>query len=186
MNDNDVIYARAYARALYGSAVERHELDTIVADMKALDDQWQGSVELRHFCHRHHPGNTRSHELLVDGLWGHSFAAPVLVLLRTLAHREQLTLIPQVIVQFMIRHDHEQHCTHVDVAVALPPTEEILAQIRERVAQAHGPLMRMQVKVDADLIAGFMITLDDHRIDASMAGRLNRLRLGLQKPGLAL
>lgn len=186
MNDNDAIYARAYARALYRSAVERQELDLVVADLKALDAQWRGSAALRRFCKMHHPGNAHSHELLIDGLWGKTFAAPVLVLLRTLAHREQLTLIPEVIVQFLIRDDHEQQCTHVDLAFALQPTDETLAQIRERVAEARGPLMRMQVKVDEDLIAGFMITMDDHRIDASMAGRLKRLRMGLQNPGMTV
>lgn len=184
MRDNDAIYARAYARALYRSAVERQELDAVVADVKALEAQWQGSIELRRFCKAHHPGNTRSHELLVDGLWGKSFTAPVLVMLRTLSHRDQLDIIPRVIVQFLIRDDHEQHCTHVDLAFATQPAEETLAQIRERISEARGPLMRMQVKVDADLIAGFMITLDDHRIDASMAGRLKRLRMGLRKPGV--
>jgi F-type H+-transporting ATPase subunit delta len=183
VKDNDAIYARAYARALYLSAVERQELDDVVADMKALEAQWQGSIELRRFCKGHHPGNTRSHELLVDGLWGKSFTAPVLVMLRTLSHREQLDIIPLAIVQFMIRYDREQHCSHVDLAFALPPTEETLAQLRERVAEARGPLMRMHVKLDADLIAGFVITLDDHRIDASMAGRLKRLRMGLKNPG---
>jgi len=184
VRDNDAIYARAYARALYLSAVERQELDDVVADMKALEAQWQGSIELRRFCQGHHPGNTRSHERLVDGLWGQSFTAPVLVMLRTLSHREQLNIIPLTIVQFMIRHDREQHCSHVDLAFALQPTEETLAQLRERVAEARGSLMRMHVKVDADLIAGFVITLDDHRIDASMAGRLKRLRMGLRKPGV--
>jgi F-type H+-transporting ATPase subunit delta len=152
--------------------------------MKALEAQWQGSVELRRFCKMHHPGNTRTHELLVDGLWGKSFSAPVLVMLRTLSHREQLDIIPLVIQQFQIRDDHEQNCTHVELAFALQPTDETLAQIRERVSEARGPLMRMQVKVDKDLIAGFMITLDDHRIDASLAGRLKRLRMGLQDPGV--
>jgi F0F1-type ATP synthase delta subunit len=41
----------------------------------------------------------------------------------------------------------------------------------------------MQVAVDPELIAGFVMTMNDQRIDASMSGRLNRLRLGLQKPG---
>ena len=182
MTDYDAICARAYSRALYRSAVERLELDAVVADMKALEAQWQGSIELRRFCKMHHPGNTRSHERLVDGLWGNSFTAPVLVLLRTLSHRDQLDIIPLVIQQFQIRDDHEQHCTHVDLSFALQPSEETLAQIRERVSEARGPLMRMHVKVDKDLIAGFMITLDDHRVDASLAGRLKRLRMGLQNP----
>ena len=186
MTDNDAICARAYSRALYRSAVERQELGAVVADMKALDAQCQGSIELRRFCKAHHPGNTCSHERLVDGLWGKSFTAPVLVLLRTLSHRDQLDIIPLLIVQFLIRDDHERHCTHVDLAFAMQPTEETLAQIRERVSEARGPLMRMQVKVDTDLIAGFMITLDDHRIDASMAGRLKRLRMGLQNPGITV
>jgi F0F1-type ATP synthase delta subunit len=55
--------------------------------------------------------------------------------------------------------------------------------MRDKILKVHGGTLQMQVAVDPELIAGFVMTMNDQRIDASMSGRLNRLRLGLQKPG---
>lgn len=184
MSDRATLYARAYARALYRSAVERQELEAVVADMNALAAQWRESLELRQFCKRAHPGNAASHEHAVAALWGKTFTESVLALLRALARREQLELIPFVLEQFHTRYDRERHCTHVDVAFAVPPTEAMLEQVRAEILRARGGTLQMQVTVAPELIAGFVITLGDQRIDASIAGRLNRLRMGLRKPGV--
>jgi len=176
-------YARAYARALYRSAVERQELEGVVSDMNALATQWRESQELRVFCKQYHRGNTRSHEQWVDTLWGTTFSVPLLVLLRALAHRGQLELIPSILEQFHERYDRERHCAHVALTFAEPPTDDMVDQMRDKILKVHGGTLQMQVAVDPELIAGFVMTMNDQRIDASMSGRLNRLRLGLQKPG---
>jgi len=185
VNDHDPVVARAYARALFRSAVERDELAAVVEDIAALEAQWSGSLELRRFCKGHHAGNAKRHEQCVDDVWGATFTQSLRILLKTLAHREQLGLIPLVIVQFTERLDREQRRTHVEVEFAVDPTDAMVDQIRQLVRGARGAEMRMQVRTTPELIAGFRITLDDQRIDASMAGRLQRLRLGFRKPEMA-
>jgi F0F1-type ATP synthase delta subunit len=64
------------------------------------------------------------------------------------------------------------------------PTEAMVEQVRAEILRARGGTLQMQVTVAPELIAGFVITLGDQRIDASMAGRLSRLRMGLRKPGV--
>jgi len=177
-------YARAYSRALYLSAVERQELPVVVEDMNALAAQWRESKELRIFCKQHQSGNTHSHEHWVDTLWGTTFSNSLLVLLRALAHRGQLELIPSILEHFHERYDRERHCAHVTLTFAEPPTDDMVDQMREKILKDRGGTLQMQVTVNPELIAGFVVTLNDQRIDASMSGRLNRLRLGLQKPGV--
>jgi len=177
-------YSRAYARALYRSSVERQELAGVVADMNALGDQWRESRELRLVCSEYHPGNTKSHEQWVDALWGKTFSEALLVLLRALAHRGQLELIPSILQDFHILYDQGRRNIHVELSCATPPTEEVVQDLRDKILKARGGTLQMQVTVNPDLIAGFVLTMNDQRIDASMSGRLNRLRLGLKKPGV--
>jgi F-type H+-transporting ATPase subunit delta len=177
-------YARAYARALYGAAVEREELAVVVADMNALAAQWRESRELRLACNVYHPGNTQSHEQWVDALWGTTFTGTLLVLLRSLAHRGQLELIPSILEYFHKLYDQGRHCAHVALTFAESPTDAMVDQMREKILKARGGTLQMQVTVNPELIAGFVMTINDQRVDASMSGRLNRLRLGLQKPGV--
>lgn len=184
MIDHEIAFSRAYARALYRSAVERQELEAVVADMHALAAQWRGSPELRRFCRSVHPGNARSHERLVDDLWGKTFTESVLTLLRFLSRRDQLALIPFILDAFHERYDRGRRCMYADVVFAVSPDDAMLERVRQEILKARGGTLRMAVKVDPELIAGFVITLEDQRIDASMAGRLKRLRMGLRKPGL--
>ncbi len=184
MSVDAATYSRAYARALYRSSVERQELAVVVADMNALAAQWRESRELRLACKEYHPGNTTSHEQWVDTLWGRTFSEALLVLLRALAHRGQLELIPSILQDFHTLYDRERRNVHVELTFASPPAEAVVQEMREKILKARGGTLQMQVTVNPELIAGFVMTLNDQRIDASMSGRLNRLRLGLRKPGV--
>ena len=70
---DDGVYARAYARALYGAATARHEEPNVTDDVLALELQWKGSPELRRFCRSHQPGSPRDRARSVEQLWGKTF-----------------------------------------------------------------------------------------------------------------
>jgi F-type H+-transporting ATPase subunit delta len=40
--------------------------------------------------------------------------------------------------------------------------------------------LEMETEVDPDIIGGFLLYLDDHRLDASVSGKLNRIRSALK------
>ena len=104
--------------------------------------------------------------------------------MRALAHRGQLELIPSILEDFHTLYDRGRRNVHVELTFASPPAEAVVQEMREKILKARGGTLQMQVTVNPELIAGFVMTLNDQRIDASMSGRLNRLRLGLRKPGV--
>ena len=176
------VYARAYARALFGSAVQRGELDGVTQDVLALEKQWQGSPELRSFCQSHLPGDPRNHARIVDQIWGATFTPTVKYLLRILAQWDHLRLIPLITMHYQAFVDRARHCSNVHAYFACEPRQEEISLIRQMVTDAHGPVMKLAVAVDPTLIAGVRIFINDKRVDASLAGRLTRMRYGLSKP----
>lgn len=176
------VYARAYARALFGSAVQRGELESVTQDVLALEKQWQGSQELRSFSQLHLPGDPEHHAGRVEQLWGTSFTRIVIHLLKFLAEWDQLRLIPLITRHFQALTDRAQNCSNVHAWFACEPKQEEIAHVRQLVADAHGPVMKLTVAVDAELIAGVRIFINDKRVDASLAGRMTRMRYGLSKP----
>jgi F0F1-type ATP synthase delta subunit len=70
----------------------------------------------------------------------------------------------------------------VEAAFAVAPTAETLALAHKLVAKAYGPGVELAPTIDPALIAGFRLVLDGRRVDASMAGRLQRMRMGLRNP----
>ena len=176
------VYARAYARALFGSAVQRGELESVTQDVLALEKQWQGSQELRSFSQSHLPGDLRNHARIVDQIWGSSFTHSVIHLLKILAQWDHLRLIPLITRHFQAFADRAQNCSNVHAWFASEPRQEEITHVRQLVADAYGPVMKLTVAVDPSLIAGVRIFINDKRVDASLAGRITRMRYGLSKP----
>jgi len=175
-------YARAYARALYGSAQARRETDGVTRDVQALERQWKGSPELRRFCRCRLPGRPADRAQSVEKLWGGTFTRTMLVFLSVLAQRNHLGLVPLITGAYQKLDDRALGRSDVRISFACEPGEEEIGQIRKLVADAYGPLMKVAVRVDPSLIAGAQFFVNDRRVDASLAGRLARLRAGLTKP----
>ena len=178
----DSVLARAYARGLFKTAKTLGQEAQVNADIRALDAQWQGSPELRSFCAGHWRGNTVSHVKVVRDLWGTSFSVAVLTFLENLAKREMLYLIPEAILVYNELQDIAHKCFRVEAQFAVKPDEPMLMAVHNLIRTQYSSEYRIVAMVSPELIAGFRITINDIRIDASLAGRLTRLRQALQKP----
>jgi len=176
------VYARAYARALLRAATAGGEVDRVTQDVAALELQWNGSPELRRFCRSHLPGSSLDHVRLVDQLWGDTFTRTLKFFLGVLAQWDHLRLVPLVAQQYQALADRAQGCSKVQASFACEPGQDEVDRVRQLVADAYGPVMKLNVRVDASLIAGVRLLINDRRVDASLAGRLARLRYGLSKP----
>ncbi len=179
---NSDLYARAFAKALHGLAKDRNQIEAVAQDVEALGQQWEGSPELRNFCQGFMATSPDRRAQMVGDLWQGSLCQIVLDFLMVLARRKQLALLPKIVVQYQRIADRTQGRNNVRITFATPPHEEQITQIRNQVAQSHGALMKVTVKVDPSLIAGVRFFVNDKRVDASMAGRLKRLRTGLMRP----
>ena len=176
------VYARAYARALLGSAEARHELEGVTQDIIALERQWFGSPELRQFCTRRLPGSPRHQAELVDQVWGHTFTPTLILFLELLVQWGHLRLIPLITEQFQALADRAQGCHNVVATFACEPQPADVERVRKLVAEAYGPVLKLTVAVKPALLAGVCIRINDRQVDASLSGRIDRLRNGLKKP----
>jgi F-type H+-transporting ATPase subunit delta len=175
-------YARAFARALYGAAAALRDRSEVTRDVLALRQQWDGSPELRLFCRSRQRGSADERAAFVGRLWGDSLARTTSAFLMMLARRHQLAMLPSVVRQYQALDDRARGCSEVRIGFACEPDDGQVDQIRRLVAAAYGPLMNVHVKVVPELIAGVRFSVNDKRVDATLAGRLARLRAGLLKP----
>ena len=60
-----------------------------------------------------------------------------------------------------------------------PLTDELRKQFTDIVAKATGKTVQLAEKVDNALIGGYVLTVGDRQIDASLRSRLNELKLQL-------
>ena len=173
---------RAFARALLGAAQASQTLDAVTQDILALDAQWHGSPELRQFCGRRLQGAPSQRARLIAQIWGNTFSQTVLTFLQLLSERDLLSLIPLITVRFQELADRARGCHNVVASFACAPQEQELERVRRMVTDAYGPVFKLAVRVKPALLAGVSLRIDDRLVDASLAGRINRLKNDLMKP----
>jgi F-type H+-transporting ATPase subunit delta len=175
-------YARAFARALHGAAAARCEESRVTEDVRALDQLWLASPEWRRFCRSRLPGGARVRVEQVRQLVANALSDTVMRFLEAVAQHDQLALLPDICAQYQRLEARARGCSRVRALFAREPTEDQIARVRDWVAATRGPAMDMTVGTEPALIAGMRLFVDDTRVDASLAGRLTRLRVGLRNP----
>jgi F-type H+-transporting ATPase subunit delta len=174
-------YARAFARALQGAAAARREEAQVTANVAALEQLWEMSPEWRRFCRTRLPGGARVRVKRVRRLFADTLPEIVMQFIEAVAQHDQLALLPDICAQYQQLAARARGCTQVQMRFACEPTEDQIARVRNWVAATRGPEMAVTVLTDPELIAGMRLFVDDMRVDASLAGRLKRLRAGLRK-----
>ena len=101
---------------------------------------------------------------------------PVLNLVLLLAQRGRLTSLPAVERQFTRLVDRERGIVPATVSSAMPLEPAELEAIAARVRELTGSHVEITATVDPELIGGLTVRVGDRLIDASVRGRLERLR----------
>jgi F-type H+-transporting ATPase subunit delta len=101
---------------------------------------------------------------------------PVFNLVRLLAQRSTLELLPRISAEYDRLWNAHAGIVSATVSSALPLTADEDAAVRAKVATLTGSKVEIQTVVDPALIGGLTVRIGDRLIDASVRGRLERLR----------
>jgi len=113
---------------------------------------------------------------ILTRLLGDVIPAGTLNLVLLLAQRGKLGSIGAVERQFTRLVDRERGVVPAQVTSAVPLEPAELEAIGARVRDMTGSRVEIQASVDPDLIGGITVRVGDRLIDASVRGRLERLR----------
>ena len=113
---------------------------------------------------------------MLDRLLGDHVAAPVANLVRLLAQRGRLEMLPQIATEYQRLLNRQRGIVEATVTSALPLGEDETAALRARVEAMTGSDVDLRSVVDPALIGGLTVRVGDTLLDASVRGRLERLR----------
>ena len=181
---SDASYIRAYSRALLGAARATSAIPTVQLDLAAVMGALAESVDLRRwFCRRVISSPVRRTAEAQERLAG--LVSPMtLRLLVRMAAWNHLHLLPGVVKRFELAVRTLEGRRTARVVCAQTPDDATLAAIRTRMGGDAG-LLELELLTDPALLAGLTIRTEDQVFDASLAGRLARLRQALANPGRA-
>ena len=165
---------RIYAKALFEAAQEQNRVDAVDRDLGAFAEALAGSRELASFLDNPQIETAAK----IDVVHALSDGADDLVrnVLRLLAAKGRAGEAGQVYGEFRGFVDRARGRVAVELTTAHALSDEEASAIVAKIEQASGRTVEATRTVDPSLIGGMILQAGSLRVDASVRGRLERLR----------
>jgi F-type H+-transporting ATPase subunit delta len=165
---------QVYARALFEAAVENGELDEIQQQLAVWADALGTNKNLQtfFFSPRFSPAEKKEAiRRIIEGGNEH-----FLNFLELLAERHRLPATFRIRRAFDELWREEHKLLPVEVTSAVELDEALVSSIGERIEERTGRRVELTSRVDPDIIGGLVLRVGNKVLDASIHGRLERLR----------
>jgi len=166
--------ARRYAEAAFEIARRDGTLERWLDDLRLAADVVTQPDAARVVDNPAIPFETRQEVL--GKLLEPRVSAQAFNLVLLLAKRGRLSAAPAVAAEYKRLVDRERDVVVATVASAVPLESAELEAIGARVREMTGSQAEIVTAIDPDLIGGVTVRIGDRLIDASVRGRLERLR----------
>jgi F-type H+-transporting ATPase subunit delta len=165
--------ARRYAEALF-ECVRQASFEQFAKDLELAVDL-TASKEAEHFLDNPVlPAGER--QAVVDRVLGDRVAEPVRRLVDLLVQRGKVDQLGDIAAEYRRLLNRQEGIVDALAKTALPLTEEETEKLRRKVGEMTGRTVHLTVEVDESLLGGLTVRVGDTLYDASVRGRLERLR----------
>jgi F-type H+-transporting ATPase subunit delta len=171
------VVARTYARALFEAAKEEGRLDEVKQELEDFAAAVREVPELGELLRNPELDPRTKAEVLAEVLAGADEALRNFI--RLVTEKGRGAQIEEIAREFDALYDAEQQVLSVELTTALELSDAEAKKIVEQIEKASGRTVEATRSVDPALIGGIVLRAGSLRVDSSVRGRLNRLRLEL-------
>jgi F-type H+-transporting ATPase subunit delta len=165
---------RIYARALFDAAKDRDALARVREDLNDFVANVEDVPELRTLL-RDPVSDPKEKAEALDSILG-GIDELVRNFLLLLAEKNRTGQLEEIVREFERLVAAEERRLEVELTTAYELSDEEARSIVSQIEQASGRDVDATRHVDPDLIGGLILQAGSMRVDASVRGRLNRLR----------
>ena len=165
---------RVYARALYDAAKEQGNVEAVQEELGDFVAAVRDVPELRAVL-RNPQIDPRAKAAALEAITAgvHDI---VRNFLRLLAEKGRIAEVEEISRELERLVAAEQGRLTVELTTAVELSDDEAGKLLEQIEQASGRKVEATRTVDPDLIGGIVLQVGSHRLDASVRGRLDRLR----------
>ena len=167
--------ARRYAEAAFALAKEEDALDAWGTDLETAVGLI-GVPEVARFIDNPAAPFADRRSVVERLLGGGRVRPQVLSLVQLLAKRGRISILPAVSAEYRRLLLHERGILEARVTSPTPLAEADLVALKGKVEAMTGATVELTTALDPALIGGLTVRVGDTLIDASVRGRLERLR----------
>jgi F-type H+-transporting ATPase subunit delta len=165
---------RMYARALYEAAKEKGRLDPVREELADFVEAQRQVPELRELLRNPQLDKRVKASALEELLGGEEVLVRNFLLLVT--EKNRAGEIDEIAREFERLVAVEEGILDVEVTTAVELSDEEAREVMEQIEKASGRKVEATRRIDPDLIGGIVLQAGSLRLDASVRGRLDRLR----------
>lgn len=179
---NEGLIPRRYAKALYKVGVERDCAAGLYSLMQNLAAAFDADPGLARAIDNPFVSPADKTALLSTAARATGSDVTFSDFLKLLERNRRTDMARAIAVDYASYYRHECGIRRVTVISAAPLDPALLDRIKAVVkAQLHGDSMEFSTQVDPALIGGFVVNIDNERLDASVSRQLKELRQSLLK-----
>jgi ATP synthase F1 delta subunit len=166
--------AQVYSRSLFEVAQEHDELDEIHEQLGEFTDALDGNRELQVFFFSPYFSSEEKkdgvHKVVVDG------NEHLVNFLELVAERHRMPALFRIRREFDALWREENKLLEVRITSAVDLDEDLVKSIGSRIEDQTGQRIELDANVDPDVLGGLVLRVGNFVLDASVRGRLERLR----------
>jgi F-type H+-transporting ATPase subunit delta len=166
-----------YARALYEAAKDKDRLDVVREELADFVQAQREVPELRELLRNPQLDHRVKASALEELLGGDEELVRNFLLL--LAEKNRAGEVEEIAREFEQMVALEEGILDVELTTAVELSDEEARDVIKQIEKASGRKVEASRRVDPDLIGGIVLQAGSMRLDASVLGRLNRLRTEL-------
>jgi F-type H+-transporting ATPase subunit delta len=166
--------ARVYARSLFEVAREHGRLELLREQLGQLADALRAHRELAVFFFSPYFSSGDKQQALTRVLEGAD--ETFLNFLELLIEKHRMPVIFRIREEYERLWREENRELPVILTSAIELDEDTTASVRERIGARTGRRVTLSARVDPDILGGLVVRVGNAILDASLRGRLERLR----------
>jgi len=170
-----------YAEAFLQVAESRNEVEEIVSQSKEILEIWSQSADFRDSMSS--PViEIEIKKSILEKIFTKEVTPSFMNLLKLLADRQRIGILNSVLERLLELYREQRNIALATVTSAIGLNDDQQAEIMKTVQAVAGTdNLELDLKIDPDLIGGFVINVGSKVIDASLSGQVRRLGLALAK-----
>ena len=176
---NEGLIPQRYAKALYKLAIEKGNSDKVYEEMKTVATSFASNPDLQKVLSNPFVKREDKAKLLVAAA-GDNVEDDYRSFVELILNRERAEFAHLMALAYCDLYRKANSIARVRIITAARLDDTEMQKLRDVVAKAYpGMKLEYSYDVDPDLIGGFVIDVDDQRLDASISNEIEQLRLKL-------
>jgi len=166
--------AKRYAKALFEWSSK--DMEGVQKDMQLILDTFKAHSELNDVL-KNPLVKTSKKKAIVQQIFNNHVTDYTKKLIELLAQNDRLSLLKDIAVSFDELYKKSKGIKEANVVSAVPLTDELKNSILQKIKTLTGSNhIKLTNTVDPKLIGGFVLNMDDLRYDASVSGKLAKIK----------